>query len=27
VLSAAVKGKVRAFPQRHQHVPREPRDG
>jgi hypothetical protein len=26
VLSAAVKGKVRAFPQGRQHVPREPRD-
>ena len=27
VLSAAVKGKVRAFPQGHQYVPRGPRDG
>ena len=27
VLSAAVKGKVRAFPQGHQYVPRGTRDG
>jgi hypothetical protein len=26
VLSAAVKGKIRAFPKGHQHVPRGPRD-